>query len=377
TPLPNIDTLFNKSDCQTTLPYGFTVTDNCYAIWTLDDKKVHRLYCYYESQKTGGVATCEVHNFELSEESVMEIFISGSKDECRSVTPDWMGGWSKILESTDDRFVVLCGIPEQDPELIPDPNPEFHEIVGNIYYRKSVINIRVKSDGSEDIVKSVFDALEKRAKELIDEKTIAKIEIDPDYGPPDSEVDLTGDNFDPDEDVEIRWDTDDGTQLTTVRANTTGGFRIRITIPRNAQDGQHTIYAVSNRGVRATTTFVVGAIEVHGTVSARLKGGLPLQGVAVSLEWMNPIGVRSTLGNTITDEQGKYRISSPDLRVPMPGQLLLRVTLREDEFDTYTVTDDTASDANVQALFGMHGEIGAKPDNTSTWFTINTSGDLE
>ncbi len=169
-PLPNKDTLFNESDCQTPLPYGFTVNDKCYAIWTFgemtagkgDYAKVHRLYCYYEDQKTGGKASCELHFFELTEDRVKEIFMRGIKDECRSVTPGWMGGWNRTLESTNDRFVMLCGRPES--------NPEFHEIVGNIRYRRSVINIHVESQGSEDIVKSVFAALENNAKAVIDGK---------------------------------------------------------------------------------------------------------------------------------------------------------------------------------------------------------------
>ncbi|WP_342305278.1 cohesin domain-containing protein [Methanolobus sp. ZRKC5] len=127
------------------------------------DVKVHRLYCYYDDQKTGGKASCGLHQFELNEEKVKEIFTRGEKDECRSITPDWMGGWSKTLESTDDRFVMLCGRPGLNPD-----DAGFHEIVGNIRYRRSVINIRVKSQGSEDIVKSVFCALEKNAKAVID-----------------------------------------------------------------------------------------------------------------------------------------------------------------------------------------------------------------
>ncbi|WP_340818995.1 cohesin domain-containing protein [Methanolobus sp. WCC4] len=171
TPLPNADAVFSENDCQPTLPYGFAATDNCYAVWTYgemtagkgDYAKVHRLYCYYENEKTGGKANCELHLFELSEEKVKEIFTRGEKDECNSVIPGWMGGWSKTLESTEDRSVILCGRPEL--------NPEFHEMVGNIRYRNSVINIRVESQGSEDVVKSFFAALEENAKRVIDGKS--------------------------------------------------------------------------------------------------------------------------------------------------------------------------------------------------------------
>ncbi len=166
----NEDTVFNKSDCQVALPYGFTDNGNGRAIWTFgeltsgsgDFVKAHKLYCYYESQSTGGKASCEVHLLELDEERVKEIFTSGTKDECRSVKPDWMGGWCKTLESTDDRSVLLCGRPGPDPD-----DPGFHEMVGNIRYHNAVINIRVESQGSEAIVRSVFDALEKNAKKLI------------------------------------------------------------------------------------------------------------------------------------------------------------------------------------------------------------------
>lgn len=164
----NEDTVFNKSDCQVELPYGFTDNGNGRAIWTYGELssgsgeyvKAHRLYCYYESQSTGGRANCEVHLYELSEERIKELF--SASPECRSVKPDWMGGWCKTLESTDDRTVLLCGMPGSDPD-----DPGFHEMVGTIRYRNATIKIRVESDGSEDVVKSVFAALEKHAKELI------------------------------------------------------------------------------------------------------------------------------------------------------------------------------------------------------------------
>lgn len=168
---PKTRCIFTESDCQTTRPYGFTVKDNCDAMLTFNEitltlVRVHTLYCYYKNQKTGGTASCQLRNFELSEERVKEIFTKvRTKDECIIVKPGWMGDWSKTLANDDDRYVVLCGRPGSKPD---DPN--FHEIVGNIRYHKSLITIRVKSHGSEDIVKSVFDALEKSAKAVIDGK---------------------------------------------------------------------------------------------------------------------------------------------------------------------------------------------------------------
>ena len=186
----NVDTLFNKSDCQTTLPYGFNDNGNGRAIWTYgemtsgkgDFAKVHRLYCYYENKITGGKATCELHNFELSEERVKEIFTRGTKIELRSVNPGWMNAWSKTLENTDDRFVLLGGRPKLEETPKQEETPEYNEIIGSIRYHKSVITIRVMSYGSEDIVKSVFYALERHAKKVIDEKESNKLELF--YEPP-------------------------------------------------------------------------------------------------------------------------------------------------------------------------------------------------
>jgi len=161
------------------------------------------------------------------------------------------------------------------------------------------------------------------------------------------------------------------------RADRNGNFKTRITIPGTAQKGQHTVYAVSNKGVRAIANFNVDIISVYGSVKARLRGGLPLQGVEVRLFREDPGGTIQDLGSSVTDEQGKYRIYSPALRVPMPGHLLLRVTLRESQLGTYTLFDATVDDTVVPALFGRYGEIGAKQGDVSTWFTIDTSRDLD
>ncbi|MCD4704043.1 MAG: carboxypeptidase-like regulatory domain-containing protein, partial [Methanosarcinaceae archaeon] len=267
----NEDTVFNKTDCQVTLPYGFTDNGNGRAIWTYgemtsgqgDLAKVHRLYCYYDGQNTGGKARCELHLFELPEERVKEYFTRGKSAECRSVTPDWMGGWSRILESTDDRFVMLCGRPGPTPD-----DPDFHEIVGNIYYRKAMINICVESQGSEDIVMSVFDALEKNAKAVIDGKEFSPIEVS------DNALDIF------------------------------------------VQTNQE----IYSRGDRATISGYVHANE-----------GMPVENAEVSILVLNPVN-KSYTATTTTNGDGYYEVSNSFGETAIKGEWMIVIIATKDGY---------------------------------------------
>ncbi|KAF5430017.1 hypothetical protein C5S36_14085, partial [Candidatus Methanophagaceae archaeon] len=279
-------------------------------------------------------------------------------------------------EGTSSRFSHVMKIPvDKECSLYSGKRSFYHE---NWIVEISGNGLNFETDG--EFIND-FDALEECAKAVIcskqRDKSNPRLRLEQDTGPPDTEVDVFGDGFNADEEVEIKWDASDGNTLTRIQADRNGNFKTRITIPGTAQKGQHTVYAVSNKGVRAIANFNVDFISVYGSVKARLRGGLPLQGVEVRLSWKGPGGTIQDLGSSVTDEQGKYMIYSPALRVPMPGHLLLRVTLRESQFGTYTLFDATVDDTVVQALFGRYGEIGAKQGDISTWFTIDTSGDLE
>jgi hypothetical protein len=158
------DTVFSVSDCPV-LSQGFTPTGNCRTEWTFGTYKVHWLYCFYENPAVSGKARGHLALFEATEEAVSGVFTAGTKDECSTITPGWMGGWSRILDDSDDGFVMLCGRPGENPE-----GPDFHEIQGNIRYKNCVIDAHVEAYGTEDLVKVVFNELVEKFEALADQK---------------------------------------------------------------------------------------------------------------------------------------------------------------------------------------------------------------
>ncbi len=161
------DTVFSVSDCPA-LSQGFSATGNCYTERTTGSPVVHYLYCFYENPAVSGKARGHVALFEATEATVSDIFIRGSKHECSTVTPGWMGGWSRILDDSDDGFVMLCGRPGDTPE-----GPDFHEIQGDIRYKNCVINVHVEAYGTEGLVIAVFNELVEKFEALADQKGAA------------------------------------------------------------------------------------------------------------------------------------------------------------------------------------------------------------
>lgn len=161
------DTVFSVSDCPP-LSGGFTPTGNCYTERTTGSPVVHYLYCFYENPAVSGKARGHVALFEATEATVSDIFIRGSKHECSTITPGWMGGWSRILDDSDDAFVMLCGRPGDTPE-----GPDFHEIQGDIRYKNCVINAHVEAYGTEGLVIALFNELVEKFEALADQKGAA------------------------------------------------------------------------------------------------------------------------------------------------------------------------------------------------------------
>ena len=164
------DTVFSVSDCPA-LSQGFSATGNCRTERTTGTPVVHWLYCFYENPAVSGKARGHLALFETTEEAVSGVFIAGTKDECSTITPGWMGGWSRILDDSDDAFVMLCGRPGDNPE-----GPDFHEIQGNIRYKNCVIDAHVEAYGTEDLVKVVFNELVEKFEALADQKGAAGAE---------------------------------------------------------------------------------------------------------------------------------------------------------------------------------------------------------
>jgi len=158
------DTVFSTSDCPA-LSQGFTPTGNCYTEWTFGTYKVHWLYCFYENPEISGKARAHVALFEATEEAVSKVFTEGTHSECSTITPGWMGGWSRMLDDSDDAFVMLCGRPGDNPE-----GPDFHEIQGAIRYKNCVIKVHAEAYGTEDLVKVVFNELIEELEALADRK---------------------------------------------------------------------------------------------------------------------------------------------------------------------------------------------------------------
>ena len=158
------DTVFSVSDCPA-LSGDFTPTGNCRTERTTGTPVVHWLYCFYENPPVSGKARGHVALFEATEATVSDIFIRGTKHECSTITPGWMGGWSRILDDSDDGFVMLCGRPGDTPE-----GPDFHEIQGDIRYKNCVINAHVEAYGTEGLVIAVFNELVEKFEALADRK---------------------------------------------------------------------------------------------------------------------------------------------------------------------------------------------------------------
>ncbi|MGD8998160.1 MAG: hypothetical protein PVH80_08625, partial [Anaerolineae bacterium] len=253
----------------------------------------------------------------------------------------------------------------------------------------------------------------------------ARISVDPEEGPPGSEVEVRGEGFPDDAEVEIRWDAPDGELLTTVWSGGEGEFSTRFMVPEDAEEGDHRVYAVCDDyslgrlpalveeqahaargpGHQATefsglggpvvqphsappivvyTPFGVRIYCVSGYVRARVRGGLPLEGVRVALTWLGPNGPQiiphappgggAPRAFVTTNAQGEYAICNAQIVIPMQN-LLLAVSLNESNWGTFQVGDETTNNI-VRAYFGQGGQIGANPATVNTWFSITGTADL-
>lgn len=214
----------------------------------------------------------------------------------------------------------------------------------------------------------------------------AMIQLQPEQGAPGSEVEVTGEGFPANTDVEVRWDGVDGQLAGEGRSDANGRIRVLIQVPIDAEEGEYPVVAVYSdaSGKKSTSaSFMVRLLCISGQVSLKLRGGLPLPGVEVSLWWsdptqaFNPLLVRDVIVNrnwVAADAQGKYRICSPLIGIPS-RDWLLQVRLLEVQTGAYTLIDQPLNEFS-QAFFGKGGAIGAVFNDVDTWFTIADESDL-
>ena len=201
--------------------------------------------------------------------------------------------------------------------------------------------------------------------------------VNPVEGYSGDEVSCEGTEFLPNEEVEIRWDSPYGPVIGRVQTDADGDFKVRVVIPDDQDPGDYTIYAVSVDTLLAPFK-VLRALCIRGYVNIKFLEGLPLQDVVVELWRVNPLpgGPDIYIGDSLTNEEGFYRICNESIHIPS-GPYYLTVTLVEFRRETNNVGIQIY-DGNPAALFSVsfdeRGTVGIS--DTSEYFDIDTESDL-